>query len=66
VKRPNPSGLVQLSTAGMTVISTVVAGFALGWLASRFLHWDWAIPIGILLGFAAGMLSMFRQLSGDA
>lgn len=47
----------------MSVIGTVVVGFALGWLAFRFLHWDWAIPVCIVLGFIAGILSMFRQLS---
>lgn len=47
----------------MSVIGTLVVGFALGWLASRFLHWDWAIPVGIVLGFVAGIVSMFRQLA---
>jgi F0F1-type ATP synthase assembly protein I len=63
VKQQNPLSLAQLSGAGMSVISTLVVGFALGWVASHYLHWDWAIPIGIVLGFAAGMFSMFRQLS---
>ena len=47
----------------MSVFGTLVVGFALGWLGSRFLHWDWAIPAGIVLGFAAGIVSMFRQLA---
>lgn len=63
MKQQNPLSLAQLGGAGMSVIGTLVVGFALGWLASRFLHWDWAVPVGILLGFAAGIVSMFRQLS---
>lgn len=59
----NPLGPAQLGSAGMSVIGTLVVGFALGWMASRFLHWDWAIPVGIVLGFVAGVVSMFRQLS---
>lgn len=63
MKQQNPLSLASLSGAGMTVIGTLVVGFLLGWLASRTLHWDWAIPVGIVLGFIAGMVSMFRQLS---
>ena len=56
-------GLGQLASAGMTVVGTLIVGFLLGWLASRWLHWDWAIPVGIVLGFIAGIVSLFRQLS---
>jgi F0F1-type ATP synthase assembly protein I len=63
MKQQNPLSLAQLGSAGMSVIGTLVVGFALGWLASRFLQWDWAIPVGIVLGFVAGIVSMFRQLS---
>jgi F0F1-type ATP synthase assembly protein I len=65
MKQQNPLSLAQLSAAGLSIISTLVIGFTLGWLASKYLHWDWAIPVGILLGFAAGMVSMFRQLSAN-
>lgn len=47
----------------MTIVSTLIVGFALGWMGTKFLHWDWAIPVGILLGFIAGMISIFRQLA---
>jgi len=63
MKRQNPPSLAALSSAGMSVIGTLVVGFLLGWLASRTLHWDWAIPVGIVLGFVAGIVSMFRQLA---
>jgi F0F1-type ATP synthase assembly protein I len=63
VKQQDPLSLARLGGAGMSVIGTLVVGFALGWLASKALHWDWAIPVGIVLGFVAGIVSMFRQLS---
>jgi F0F1-type ATP synthase assembly protein I len=63
MKQQNPLSLGQLGSAGMSVIGTLIVGFFLGWLASRILHWDWAVPIGIVLGFVAGIVSMFRQLS---
>ncbi len=63
MKQHNPLTLAQLGSAGMSVFGTLLVGFFLGWLASRFLHWDWAIPVGIVLGFVAGIVSMFRQLS---
>ncbi len=63
MKQQNPLSLAQLGGAGMTVIGTLIVGLGLGLLAAKFLHWDWAVPIGILLGFAAGIYSMFRQLA---
>lgn len=63
MKQQNPLSLATLGSAGMSVIGTLIVGFLLGWLASRTLHWDWAIPVGIVLGFVAGIVSMFRQLS---
>jgi F0F1-type ATP synthase assembly protein I len=63
MKQQNPLTLAQLGSAGMSVFGTLLVGFLLGWVASRFLHWDWAIPVGIVLGFVAGIVSMFRQLS---
>jgi F0F1-type ATP synthase assembly protein I len=63
MKQQSPLTLAQLGTAGMSVFGTLIVGFLLGWLASRVLHWDLAIPIGIILGFVAGIVSMFRQLA---
>jgi F0F1-type ATP synthase assembly protein I len=63
MKQQDPVPLSQLGGAGMSVLGTLVVGFGLGWLASRFLHWDWAVPVGIVLGFVAGIVSMFRQLA---
>ena len=63
MKQQSPLSLAQLGSAGMSVFGTLLVGFLLGWLASRYLHWDWAIPVGIVMGFVAGIVSMFRQLS---
>jgi F0F1-type ATP synthase assembly protein I len=48
---------------GSTVIGTLVVGLVLGIVVARITHWGWAVVVGILLGFAAGMVAMFRQLS---
>lgn len=62
MKKPSPLSLGHLAGAGMTVVGTVVVGMLLGIAAARLWHWEWAVPVGILAGFAAGFVSMFRQL----
>ena len=63
MKSPEPLALSRLAGAGFSVVSTIVVGFLLGLLANKYLHWPLAIPAGIVLGFIAGMVSMFRQLT---
>ena len=63
MKQPSPLSLAQLAGAGTSVIVTLVAGLLLGLAAARFLHWEWAVPVGIIVGFAAGIASMFKRLS---
>jgi hypothetical protein len=63
VKEPTPLNLGQLAGAGTSVIATLIVGFLLGLGAARLWHWEWAVPVGIILGFAAGMVSLFRRLS---
>jgi F0F1-type ATP synthase assembly protein I len=63
VKQQSPLSLAQLAGAGTTVIGTLVVGLLLGLAAARVLHWEWAVPVGIIVGFAAGIASMFRRLS---
>jgi F0F1-type ATP synthase assembly protein I len=63
MKQQSPPSLAQLGSAGVSVLGTLIVGFLLGWLAWKLLHWDFAIPIGIVLGFVAGIVSMFRQLA---
>jgi hypothetical protein len=63
VKPQSPIDLAQLAGAGTGVIASLVVGLLLGLAAARYLHWDWAVPVGVVLGFAAGIISMFRRLS---
>ena len=63
MKERPPLELAQLAGAGSTVIICVVAGMVIGLAAARFLHWDWAVPVGVIVGFAAGIASLFRRLS---
>jgi hypothetical protein len=63
VKQPTPLSHAELAGAGTSVIVTLVAGLLLGLAAARYLHWEWAVPVGVIVGFAAGIASMFRRLS---
>jgi F0F1-type ATP synthase assembly protein I len=63
VKQQSPLDLAQLAGAGTGVIASLFVGLLLGLAAAHYLHWDWAVPVGIVLGFAAGIMSMFRRLS---
>ena len=63
MKQRPPLELAQLAGAGTAVIATLVVGLLLGLGAARYLHWEWAVPVGVILGFAAGIASLFRRLS---
>ncbi|HKW44911.1 MAG TPA: AtpZ/AtpI family protein [Candidatus Eremiobacteraceae bacterium] len=63
MKQSSPLSLARLAGAGTTVIATLIVGLLLGLAAARLLHWEWAVPVGVLLGFAAGFVSLFRRLS---
>ena len=63
MKAQSPLSLAQLAGAGTSVIVCVVAGLLLGLAAAHYLGWDFAVPAGVILGFAAGIVSMFRRLS---
>ncbi len=62
MKQPKPLNVGSLAGVGMTLVGTVVVGLLLGLAAARYLGWPWAVPVGIIFGFIAGMVSMFRQL----
>jgi len=62
VKDPAPLSLAKLGGIGFSLIANVIVGGLLGFAAYKYLHWTWAVPAGILLGFVSGFLSMFRQL----
>ena len=65
MKQPDPLSLANLAGAGMGVIGSIVVGLLLGLAAARYAHWDWAVPAGIVLGFVAGVVAMFRRLSAQ-
>ncbi len=65
MKSPAPLSMSRLAGAGMGVMATIVVGLVLGLLAARYLHWQWAVPFGIVLGFIAGLVSLFRQLKAQ-
>ena len=63
VKEQTPASLGMLAGAGTLIVGNVVVGFVLGYFAARYLHWTWALPFGIILGFISGFVSMYRRLS---
>jgi len=63
LKEQTPLSLGALAGAGTGIIGTIVAGLLLGYLAARYLHWSWALPVGIVMGFVAGVVSMYQRLS---
>jgi len=63
LKEQTPLSLAQLAGAGTGMIAAIVIGLLLGLGAARYLHWNWALPGGIVLGFAGGMVAMYRRVS---
>ncbi len=45
--------------------SSLVAGYLLGTLADHYLHSPVLRAVGILLGMAAGLLQIFKEISKD-
>lgn len=63
MKEQTPLSLGELAGAGTGIVATIAAGLILGYLAARYLHWNWALPVGIVMGFVAGVVSMYQRLS---
>ena len=49
----------------LTLPASVVAGYILGAVLDHWLHWPILRAIGILLGMAAGLMQILRELSRD-
>jgi F0F1-type ATP synthase assembly protein I len=65
-RRANP--LIWLSkylSLALTLPASVFAGYVLGAFADHFLHRSWLIALGILLGMAAGIIQIVRELSRE-
>lgn len=52
----------RLAGVGFSLFANVIVGLLLGLAANKYLHWSWAVPAGVLVGFVSGFFSMFRQL----
>ncbi len=50
----------------LTLPASVVAGYILGAVADHYLHAPILIAVGILLGMAAGLIQIIRELSRDS
>jgi hypothetical protein len=49
----------------LTLPASVAGGYILGAFAARYLHWNFLPLIGIILGFAGGLVQILRELSRD-
>ncbi len=50
----------------LTLPASVAAGYILGSVADRWLHFPFLRVIGIILGMAAGLMQIFRELSRES
>lgn len=58
----DPLSASRLAGVGFSLFANVIVGLLLGLAANKYLHWSWAVPAGVLVGFVSGFFSMFRQL----
>jgi len=66
--RPRGTGLVWFGkylSLALTLPASVFAGYMLGVFANHFLHRSWLIALGILLGMAAGLIQVVREISRE-
>ena len=67
--RPRGSGglywLGKYLSLALTLPASVFAGYILGAFANHYLHHSWVIALGILLGMAAGLIQVIRELSRE-
>lgn len=66
--RPDKS-LIWLSkylSLALTLPASVVAGYVLGMLADHWLHVSFLKVLGIVLGMAAGVIQIVRELTRES
>ena len=59
-------GLSRYLSLALTLPASVFAGYFLGAVGDHYLHAPILIAIGILLGMAAGLIQILRELSRDS
>ena len=58
--------LAELSTVGITLVLSTVIGLVGGYYADRWLGTKpWLLLIGLLVGIAAGFVSLFRAVKAS-
>ena len=50
---------------GMVALSYILAGLilygGLGWLGDRYLHTEWMVPVGLILGLASSFYLIIKR-----
>ncbi|MFL6415662.1 MAG: AtpZ/AtpI family protein [Bryobacteraceae bacterium] len=57
--------LAKYLSLALTLPASVLAGYILGSFADHFLHLPILRAVGILLGMAAGLMQILREISRD-
>ena len=56
----------RYSQLALVLPATTVVGLVIGWALAKWLHHDWLLIVGLLLGIAAGFVELVRTaISGS-
>lgn len=50
----------RYSQLALVLPATTVVGLVIGWALSKWLHHDWLLILGLLLGIAAGFVELVK------
>ncbi len=60
-----PEGPGRRSDDGMLVLSYVISGLlfygGLGWLGDHYLHQNWMLPLGLIIGLCFSVYSIIKR-----
>jgi len=61
--RSGAAAPITLASVGFSLVGSVVVGLLVGIGIAKLTHFELAIPIFVILGFAAGFVAMYRRLA---
>ena len=57
--------IARYSQLALVLPATTVVGLGIGWLLVKWLHRDWLLIVGLLLGIVAGFVELVRTVSSS-